>query len=306
MYLKARIVLGPVLFPLYMLPLAALINSFEGVSYHSYADDTQLYFSFKPKDTNKLTILRDCLTAINYWMAHNFLQLNASKTEILVIGPESIANTIRLSLGTLASNINNSARNLGVLFDHRMNLESHVKKVTQSCFFHLRNISKIKPILTPKDLEKIIHTFIPSRLDYCNGLYTTLSSSSIYKLQLVQNTAARILTNTNRRSHITPVLAALHWLPIKSRIDFKILLTTYKALHGLAPAYISELLTAKPNVRSLRSSDQGLLVIPASKFKTKGDRAFSVVAPTLWNALPLTIKTMYFLLTVLNVTVSIL
>ena len=171
-----------------------------------------------------------------------------------------------------------------------MNLEFHVKKITQSCFYHLRNIAKIKSILTTQDLEKIIHAFVSSRLDYCNGLYSTLSSSSIHRLQLIQNTAARILTNTTRRAHITPVLAALHWLPIKSRIDFKILLITYKALHDLAPSYISELLHDKPNVRPLRSSNKGLLVIPPSNLKTKGDRAFEVVAPTLWNALPLAIK----------------
>ena len=128
---------------------------------------------------------------------------------------------------------------------------------------------------------------IPSRL---YGLYTTLSRSSLSRLKLVQNTAARILTNTNRRAHITPVLAALHWLPIKARIDFKILLITYKALHGLAPLYITDLLPPKPNVRSLRSSDKGLLVVPATNLRTKGDRAFAVVAPTLWNALPLALK----------------
>ena len=89
---------------------------------------------------------------------------------------------------------------------------------------------------------------------------------------------------------ITPVLAALHWLPIKSRIDFKILLMTYKALNGLAPLYIKELLPPKPNVRTLRSSDKGLLDIPSTNLVTKGDRAFAVVAPRLWNALPLSLK----------------
>ena len=109
-----------------------------------------------------------------------------------------------------------------------MNFDFHVKKVTQACFFHLRNISKVKSILTSQDLEKIMHAFVSSRLDYCNGLYSSLSCSAINRLQLVQNTAARILTNTHHRAHITPVLAALHWLPIKSRINFKILLITYR------------------------------------------------------------------------------
>ena len=201
-------------------------------------------------------------------MSQNFLQLNNNKTEILIIGPETISNTIQQSLGPLASNVTKTAKNLGVFFDNHMNLEYHVKKVTQSCFYHLRNIAKIKPVISPSDLEKIMHAFVSSRLDYCNGLYTTLSRSSIHKLQLVQNAAARILTNTHRRAHITPVLAALHWLPIKSRIDFKILLTTYKALNNQAPLYIKELLLPKPNVRTLRSSDKGLLDIPSTNLVT--------------------------------------
>ena len=107
---------------------------------------------------------------------------------------------------------------------------------------------------------------------------------------MVQNSAARLLTGTRRREHITPVLAQLHWLPVKYRIDFKILLFVFKALNGLAPQYISDLVSAPPTVRTLRSSSQRLLAIPQTNLVTKGDRAFSVIGPTLWNDLPLHIK----------------
>ncbi|KAF7650904.1 hypothetical protein LDENG_00119220, partial [Lucifuga dentata] len=106
---------------------------------------------------------------------------------------------------------------------------------------------------------------------------------------LIYLLSLRLLTRTKRREHITPVLASLHWLPVHFRIQFKILLITFKATHGLAPSYISALLMPYIAPRPLTSADQKLLHILRSRFTTKGDRAFSVVAPTLWHQLPLNI-----------------
>ena len=165
-----------------------------------------------------------------------------------------------------------------------------VKKVVQTCFYQLRTIAKIKSILSFADLEKVIHAFITSRLDYCNALYTCLNQKSISRLQLVQNAAARLLTNTKKRDHITPVMATLHWLPVVFRIDFKILLLAFKAQNGLGPQYITDLLPPYVPPRSLRSSEEALLQIPKTRLATKGDQAFAVYAPRLWNALPLEIR----------------
>ena len=139
-------------------------------------------------------------------------------------------------------------------------------------------------------METIIHALISSRLDYCNSLFRCLTDATLSSLQLVQNAAARLLTRTNRRSHITPILASLHWLPVRQRIHFKILLITFKALRGSAPNYISELLKPYTTARPLRPSDQDLLLIPRTRLKTRGERAFSSIAPTLWNRLPLQLR----------------
>ncbi len=151
-------------------------------------------------------------------------------------------------------------------------------------------MAKVKHFLSSNDLEIVIHALISSHLDYCNSLYIGLPQSTLSRLQMVQNAAARFLTGTKKRDHITPVLASLHWLPIKLRVDFKVLLFAYKALHNSAPDYICDLIKPYTAPRSLRSSDQLLLSVPRSRCKTKGDRAFSVVGPKLQNSLPLNIR----------------
>jgi len=115
--------------------------------------------------------------------------------------------------------------------------------------------------LSQKDAEKLVHAFVTSRLDYCNSLLSGCSNKSLKSLQLIQNAAARVLTKTKKRDHMTPVLAALHWLPVKSRITFKILLLTYKALIGDAPSYLKELVVPYCPTRELRSLNVGLLVV---------------------------------------------
>ncbi len=138
--------------------------------------------------------------------------------------------------------------------------------------------------------EMLIHAFMTSRLDYCNALLGGCSARLINKLQLVKNAAARVLTRTRKYDHISPVLSTLHWLPIKHCIDFKILLMTYKALNGLAPQCLSELLSHYIPPHPLRSQNSGRLIIPRISKSTAGGRSFSYLAPKLWNNLPNTVR----------------
>ncbi|KXJ05812.1 hypothetical protein AC249_AIPGENE17706 [Exaiptasia diaphana] len=116
--------------------------------------------------------------------------------------------------------------------------------------------------------------------------YNCISGVHLDKLQRVLNYAARIVTLSKRRDHITPLLKDLHWLPVRQRINYKILLLTFKALHGLTPSYISELISVYKPKRTLRSSKELLLSVKPYSMKTYGSRSFSVAAPTLWNSLP--------------------
>jgi len=220
-------------------------------------------------------------------MTSNFLLLNSEKTEILIIGQKtSSRNNLEYCLTLDGCSVKSSVRNLGVLFDTNLSFESHVSSICKTAFFHLKNISKLRHMLSLTNAEQLVHAFMTSRLDYCNALLGGCPARLINKLQLVQNAAARVLTRTRKYDHISPVLSKLHWLPIKHRINFKILLITYKALNGLAPQYFSELLTHYSPSRLLRSQNSGQLIIPRISKSTAGGRSFSYLAPKLWNSLP--------------------
>ncbi len=106
-------------------------------------------------------------------------------------------------------------------FDSSLKFAKQIDSVVKASFFQLRLLAKVKPFLNRSDLEKAIHAFISSRLDYCNALYVGVSQSSLNHLQLVQNAAARLLTNTRKREHITPILYSLHWLPVSLELILK-------------------------------------------------------------------------------------
>ena len=143
--------------------------------------------------------------------------------------------------------------------------------------------------LSYKSAQTLILALVIGRLDYCNSLLYGLPASYIIKFQRVQNAAARrLISNTTRFDHISPVKKDLHWPPLKYRIMFKLVVYTFKALHGSAPTYIHQLITLKPQSNyNLRSNTKHLLLdMPNETKRTTGDRAFFAAASTLWNALP--------------------
>ncbi len=144
-----------------------------------------------------------------------------------------------------------------MILETDLSFSSHVKAVTKSAYYHLKNIARIRCFVSSQDLEKLVHVFITSRVYCCNGLLSGFPKKTVRQLQYIQNASARILTRTRKSEHITPVLRSLHWLPVIFRIDFKVILLVYKSLNGLGPKYIADILTEyKLNrlLRSLRSS----------------------------------------------------
>ena len=167
-----------------------------------------------------------CKSDIRTWMLTDKLILNDDKTEFMLIGTKlqlSKVNIDSLTVGSIDVAPVTVARNLGTWFDSNLNLQEQIHKTCKSGFFHLYNIRRIRKYLSQESARTLVHAFIIGRIDYCNSLLFGLPSVHLLKLQRLQNAAARLISNVPRYSHITPVLCSLHWLPVKFRIDFKIL-----------------------------------------------------------------------------------
>ena len=252
-------VLGPILFSLYTTPLSKVIQNHPGIGFHFYADDTQLYVHLTHKNvSHAFDRLERCLEDVKKWLSANKLKLNPDKTEFIVFGSKIHREKLDKSfpvniLGNFLSLVG-VVRNLGVWFDSDFSFSRHVQNICKSCFAQIRDLRRLRGYLTHHAALMAANALVGSRLDYCNSLFRSLSALDLRKLQCVQNSLARIVTNTTKYSHITPVRKILHWLPIEQRSIFKTALLVYKFLNCGQPRYFAPFLKPRQSVYNTRKA----------------------------------------------------
>jgi len=286
-------VLGPLLFTAYVSPAEDLIESFD-VSYHQFADDTQLLVAMNVNDaTPALERLANCSAAVRSWFLRNDLQLNADKPEAVILGraPQlRSAATIRaVEVAGSRLQVAPKLKSLGVTIDSRLRFDCHAKDVARACNYHTRALRHVLSLLSDDLAQTVVCSIVASRLDYCNAMLYGAPATTFDVLQRAQNNLARVVCQRGGRTDAKPLLRSLYWLPVKQRVTYKMATLTFMVLSSSTPTYLHDLIQPAVPVRPLRPSDAPLL--SAARTRTEfARRAFSVAASHTWNSLPSDIR----------------
>ena len=251
---------------LHVSPVANVIEK-AGLQHHQYADDTQMYISFVTHEKQQSILVTErAVVAVRQWFILNGLQLNPDKTESMFLGTSynlsSASDCKTLHLSGSDVNLSDHIKSLGVLIDNRLSFEKQISSLCKASYCNIKALRKIRSALDMETAKTVACSIVSTRMDYCNSLLFGTTLRNLSKLQRVQNTLARIVSGRRRFDHISPVLADLHWLPVRERIDYKIGYMTFKTLIFKQPTYLADLLIPYVPSRNLRSSDQNLLKIP--------------------------------------------
>ena len=202
------------------------------------------------------------MLAIQVWMNQNMLKLNPSKTKFMIIGNltqrKKVAHIFPVELLNQNFAEIDFIRNLDVAFDSAFSFKKHVSNICRSVFYHIRDLRRIRIHLDKATAISLANGLVSSRLDYCNSLQFGCSKKYETSLQRLKNCLARVVTRSSRLSESRPLLKSPHWLPIKSRITFKLNLLTYKALFTGTPSYLSDLLHFEKHEQTPRSESKKL------------------------------------------------
>ena len=217
-------VLGPLLFTLYTTPLSSMICE-HAIPHHLYADDSQLYVSFASEDSAAaLNGLQSFLASVQSWMLIKKLKLNPDKTKFLLVGNEQqrikYLSMFPIEVLGVKTNPAKSAQNLGVIFDKSFTFRSHISAVCSSCFYHVRELRRIRRHLDLYSAKSLATALVSSRLHYCNSLLHGIADIDLTRLQHVQNQMTHLVVQSPPFTIGLPLLRSLHCLPVGLRILF--------------------------------------------------------------------------------------
>ena len=222
----------------------------------------------------------------------NKLKLSDDKTEVVLFGTRQQLEKLesneefKIKIGCEIIKPVPSARNLGYFMESQLKSKTHITKVCGTSYSTLKNIARIHSLLPPGAAKIIVQGFVISKLDYCNTLLLGTSGHQLSRVQMIQNMGCRVIRNLKKHDHVSNAMKEIHWLKVQEWIQYKVLVTTYQCVNGLAPSFLTNLLDLDLTRKHLRSDTQGKLPIPHSSLSQVHNSSIQYARPRLWNELP--------------------
>ena len=275
------LVLRPILFTLYTSPLGDICHC-HGVNFHGYADDSQIFLTFKPSNADQsnkdhcLDTVQSCLADIRVWMHISLLKLHDYKTELMILGTKQLIKVGDTEIITVNDSTHNtsSVRNLDFYYDSQQKNITHINTLRSTLFATIHKISKIGHMLDINMTKILIQALVLSKVDYCNSLLLGTANYHLAMLQRIQNTAYRLIYRKSKSHHVTPLLMQLHWLKVHDHIIYKVAVLMYRCVIGLAPEYLRDLVV-KDHGHSLRSTTTMKLPVSHSRTSITHNSSFT-------------------------------
>ena len=291
-------VLGPLLFVLYIHDITSVGEKY-GVSIDLYADDSQWYFSFSPLNERSEAIgnMQNCIMDLKGWMEENWLKVNFDKTNVLFLGNPSYCSVFSGILNCVIQKkefhyeMNSYVKSLGVYLDSSLSMKRMVNESVKSGYLQLKKLGGIKRHLDTDLRLTMVQSYILSRLDFCNSLYSNISVTLLNKLHSFLNSCIRFIYNLPRHErNIDNYYKISHILPVKYRIMFKLCLLAFKILNNISPDYLKDIICFKipnfdSNYRLLRSTlDFYKVELPPQ------NNTLQYIMALHWNSLPINLR----------------
>ena len=153
-----------------------------------------------------------------------------------------------------------------------------------SCLSKLCQINRVKKSFDKTTLELLITALVFSKMLYCSSVWANTSFLNVNKLQSIQNFACRIVTNTRKYDHVTPLLRELNWLPVREQLRYRDTVLAYECQNGLAPQYLMDKFSKRSCIHNRDTRARDSLQIPLFRTKT-GQRSFTFRGTNIWNNL---------------------
>lgn len=285
-------VLGPILYLLYTADIFDCVNHMK---IQSFADDTQLLYSFDYKtiDTATKNVSGDLDSLTKYSKNHN-LRLNANKSAVIYFASNAVRDALKrdlkFSLGGEPLPVVTQAKNLGLILDNNLRFKDHVTGLLKKSYTMLRLLYRNIYILNFKLRKKLCETLVLPILSYCNIIYfPCLDKFTQYRIQKVQNSCCRFVFKLRKYDHVSQKINELGWLKMQSLYKYNLSVFVHNIISSSVPAYLREKFVFARNIHKANLRSKEKLSLPKYR-TTMFRRSFSYNSISLYNNLDDSLK----------------